>query len=166
MEALRGRLASVGVVEAKPAELLLDATLPCGQSFRWKKQPDNSWFGVLGRHFVALEQRAEENKIYFASSNPSSQDMHDKLHDYFQLRYVLQDYYDTWSQIHEEDEKSKKLGGSINEAFGAASVRLPGIRLLRQDPHECFFSFICSQNNNIKRIAQMIDKLTVVRRLW
>jgi N-glycosylase/DNA lyase len=162
MEKVRKSLPSLGVLEISPNELLLDATLPCGQSFRWKKQPDNSWFGVLGRHFVALEQHGNENKIYFASTNPSPQDMHEKLHDYFQLKIVLQDCYHQWSQVHSDDEKTKKFE-SINAAFGEAAERLPGIRLLRQDPHECFFSFICSQNNNIKRISQMIDKLTLVR---
>lgn len=36
---------------------------------------------------------------------------------------------------------------------------LPGLRIVRQDPVECLFSFICSSNNNIQRIQQMIDKL-------
>lgn len=36
---------------------------------------------------------------------------------------------------------------------------LPGLRLVRQDPVECLFSFICSSNNNIQRIQQMLDKL-------
>lgn len=36
---------------------------------------------------------------------------------------------------------------------------LPGMRILRQPPVECLFSFICSSNNNISRITQMLDKL-------
>lgn len=36
---------------------------------------------------------------------------------------------------------------------------LPGHRLVRQDPVECLFAFICSSNNNIQRIQQMVDKL-------
>lgn len=31
--------------------------------------------------------------------------------------------------------------------------------MLRQDPGECLFSFICSSNNHISRIQGMIDRL-------
>ena len=36
---------------------------------------------------------------------------------------------------------------------------LPGMRVLRQDPVECLFSFICSSNNNIARIGGMLRAL-------
>ncbi len=43
--------------------------------------------------------------------------------------------------------------------FKPISVNLPGVRCLRQDPWECTLSFICSSNNNIKRITQLVNAL-------
>lgn len=31
--------------------------------------------------------------------------------------------------------------------------------MLRQDPEECLFQFICSSNNHIKRIHGMVERL-------
>eukprot|EP00920_Eleutheroschizon_duboscqi_P035532 GHVT01085808.1.p1 GENE.GHVT01085808.1~~GHVT01085808.1.p1 ORF type:complete len:241 (-),score=13.87 GHVT01085808.1:265-987(-) len=36
---------------------------------------------------------------------------------------------------------------------------LPGVRVLRQEPVECTIAFICSANNNISRITQMMDSI-------
>ena len=33
--------------------------------------------------------------------------------------------------------------------------------MLRQDPSECLFSFICSSNNHISRIHGMVNKMCV-----
>jgi len=43
--------------------------------------------------------------------------------------------------------------------FGKVSDKLTGIRCLRQDPWECTLSFICSQNNNIKRITGLVRSI-------
>lgn len=38
---------------------------------------------------------------------------------------------------------------------------MEGVRILRQDPLETLFAFICSSNNNIERISGMVNKLCV-----
>lgn len=53
--------------------------------------------------------------------------------------------YDQWTR------RSDRMARVINS--------LSGLRIVRQDPVECLFSFICSSNNNIQRIQQMVDKL-------
>ena len=37
-----------------------------------------------------------------------------------------------------------------------------GIRILKADPHEMIYSFTISQNNNIKRIQKIIEKLCTI----
>ncbi|XP_064422380.1 N-glycosylase/DNA lyase [Latimeria chalumnae] len=69
----------------------------------------------------------------------------DTLEDYFQLNVKLADLYQQWS---EADPNFRKKA----QAF-------PGVRVLRQDPVECLFSFICTSNNNISRITGMIERL-------
>lgn len=34
-----------------------------------------------------------------------------------------------------------------------------GARIMRQDPTECLFQFICSSNNHISRIHGMVERL-------
>lgn len=46
-----------------------------------------------------------------------------------------------------------------DKRFAEVYQRLPGIRILRQQPWECTISFICSSNNNISRITKMLNGL-------
>lgn len=44
-----------------------------------------------------------------------------------------------------------------DKRFAELATHLGGARVLRQDPLECLIQFICSSNNNIKRITMMVD---------
>jgi N-glycosylase/DNA lyase len=67
------------------------------------------------------------------------------IKDYFQLNVSIAALYKTWSEV--------------DSNFQLVSTKFEGIRLLRQDPVENLFSFICSSNNHISRISSMIEKL-------
>jgi len=78
---------------------------------------------------------AEDDKIY-----------EQKLVDYFQLGVNLSALYKQWS--------------SADKHFQLISDRFPGIRIMRQDPTENLFAFICSSNNHVSRISGMVNKLS------
>lgn len=67
------------------------------------------------------------------------------LRDYFQLNIKLGDLYSKW--------------GAADPHFKHISNIFTGVRMLRQDPTECLFSFICTSNNHISRIQGMVERL-------
>lgn len=149
-----------GFLEVDSEELDLERTLLGGQSFRWTKsdQPSGDdgqivFTGVVRDHVLQL-WRHSPTSIAFRKLNSASK-LQDKktdnkqiegvLTDYFQLNYKLKDLYKQWS--------------SKDSHLSTCCDFYKGFRILRQDPEENLFSFICATNNNIKRISQMIDKM-------
>ncbi len=49
---------------------------------------------------------------------------------------------------------------SLNENIRKLIELYPGLRILRQDPVQCIFSFLCSSNNNIPRIRTILKNLS------
>lgn len=68
------------------------------------------------------------------------------LKDYFNMSTDTTKLYEDWS--------------SRDNHFKNKSIKYLGIRVLRQDPWENLCSFICSSNNNVKRISQLVQKMT------
>lgn len=142
--------------------LRLSLTLPGGQAFRWRdvgpvhwaaqESVYHEWAGVLADHLVVLRQRSEEpapdtpESVYFRLASDGKLDEVEPI-----LRDYLQSDLDMWPMVEgfcEADEK-----------FAKVFPHYRGARMLRQEPVECFFAFICSSNNNIKRITMMVHHL-------
>ena len=115
-----------------------------GQSFTWIRISDHQWLNVINNKIVILVRA--NGKIYLQSSE-TDQDLLDHVKDYFRLDYDLRTMYHQWS--------------SVDDHFKSLAPEYPAIRLLRQDPVETLFSFICSQNNAIPRITKMVQHLKV-----
>jgi len=136
------------------SELRLDITLRCGQSFRWKQfeseEPSSLgtdrpvFVGVLQSKLLLLSQ-SPDRIFYHCVNNEECDQTADLLKDYFQLSVNLSELYRHWA---DKDPIFEKI-----------AVDYPGVRILRQDPVENVFSFICSANNNITRISSMVEKL-------
>lgn len=133
-------------------ELNLQVVLDCGQSFRWKKSDfsGDTWIGVLTGKIWILKQTENGDIMYMTVNkigSSNSEDDEKTLIDYFQLKVSVAELYEKWK---DNDSNFKNL-----------PLKFIGIRILRQDPVENLFSFICSQNNNIARITQLVEKLCV-----
>lgn len=121
-------------------DLDLKETLDCGQCFRWRELEDGSFTGVV-RGKVA-SARVEGDRLILDGVNEDDRAM---WRDYFDLDL---DY----SAI-------KRKLSAIHPVLADAAAYAPGIRILRQEPFEALISFIISQNNNIKRITGIVQRL-------
>lgn len=71
-------------------------------------------------------------------------DTEDLLRHYFSLNIDLASLYQQWSK---DDPNFRKK-----------APQFTGVRILNQDAWEALICFICSSNNNISRISQMVSR--------
>ena len=114
------------------SKINIDSTINSGQVFLWDKI-DGIWYGVNGLEIF----RVEQNPFDITSSQK-------KDTDFFR-----------------QDDKMKKILNEISKdsLVRSAVKHFPGLRLLRQDPFQCYISFICSSNSSIQNIKQMLKRL-------
>lgn len=127
------------VVSGVPC-LDVELCLFCGQAFRWRKNSDGSFHGIVGRRITDVSQK--DNTLIFR--NTTLEDFNSLWKDYFDLEA---DYEKYCSAL----KKDKYAKMACEEYYG--------IRILHQQPWEALCSFIISQNNNIPRITAIIDRL-------
>ncbi|KAL3687840.1 hypothetical protein R1sor_014149 [Riccia sorocarpa] len=135
------RWRSLGV---SPKELNLALTVVTGQTFRWRSTGNSQFTGVVGSHLISLRQSSEEVS-FLVHSRDEDASVEEELRDYLNLGTLLEDLYAEFTLA--------------DVRFAAVAPYLTGARLLRQNPVECVFQFICSSNNHISRISGMVDFL-------
>jgi len=114
----------------------------CGQCFRWLKEEDNSYTGVVQGKVVNVKK--ENDIIIFDNTN--KEDFDNIWLDYFDLG---RDYSEIKNELKVMDEYLEKA-----TEFGK------GIRILQQDGWEMLISFIISANNRIPMIQRAINNLS------
>lgn len=151
-------------------------------NFRWSKTANGEWLGIISGYVCSLKQDTKGNLLYLfhkstkngsrneegtlptkrqkkmprkpqntapQENNGSLLNHESILTEYLNLEFPLEEHYISWSKV---DENFKKVGQNYK-----------GIRILRQDPVENLFSFICSANNNIPRyIKEALLKILIV----
>ncbi|MBQ9764586.1 MAG: 8-oxoguanine DNA glycosylase [Lachnospiraceae bacterium] len=112
-----------------------------GQCFRWKKLADERYRIIaFGKKLDVWE---ENEKFYF---DCTKEDFDAIWYEYFDLGT---DYEAVLRAIDAEDRFMINAAGASN-----------GIRILKQELWEMIISYIISQNNNIPRIKNSIEKLS------
>ncbi|KAK4230980.1 DNA glycosylase [Podospora fimiseda] len=128
------------------AELCINTTLRCGQSFRWRNINDE-WHCVLRGRLISLKQ--DPTHLHYKVTWPKTPEPEDDtvalLRNYFSLSLSVSDLYKEWA--------------ASDANFRRRAPAFTGIRILNQDAWEALVAFICSSNNNISRISQMVLKL-------
>lgn len=118
----------------------LGDTLLCGQCFRFKETEEGTYNGVAFGRELTLEKH-DDILILFTSE---------------------EDFLNIWRSYFDLDldyGKIKEELSGLHPTLAEAARFAPGIRILRQEPFEALISFIISQNNNIKRISGIVERL-------
>lgn len=114
----------------------LDATLACGQVFRWDRAADGWWYGVVGNRVLKIRQ--DGDRLSYAGVPASF------IRNYFSL----------------DTDLGAILAAIDTDPFiHACIMKNCGLRLVRQPPWECTVSYICSTNSNIPTIRRRIASI-------
>ena len=131
---------------------------------RWRKSEDDVWSCALHGRILSLRQDPTHlhYKAVFPehsqtpSTPPSSaskstmvssleyDDTEDLVYHYLNLGPHLTAMYEQWS--------------TADANFNKKAPKFTGVRILKQDAWEALIGFICSSNNNIIRISQMVRR--------
>ncbi|KAM9963647.1 hypothetical protein ACTFIW_006885 [Dictyostelium discoideum] len=163
-------------------KLDLKKTLFSAQSFIWKEivinEIVNEYVGVIGDNIIVLRYKegSEQDIIEYKFIDSKKRINHDSevmkmqdristLQNYFYLDLDINQLFKKWRN--DDNDNDNNVGDSdqklhqLNHQFRKSCDKFIGLRLTRQNPVDCLFSFICSQNNNVSRITSLVNKLIV-----
>nr|WP_312578583.1 DNA glycosylase [Sedimentibacter sp.] len=115
--------------------------LECGQCFRWNREDDGSYTGVVQNKVINVSQK--ETDIYFNNAN---------MDDYDSL---IKNYFDMDTNYSEIKNRV-----NLDEVMNTAIKFGNGIRILNQDEWEVMISFMISANNRIPMIKNVIENIS------
>lgn len=113
----------------------------CGQCFRWVREQDGSYSGVVREKVINAAFQAGDLIL----DNVTFEEFDRIWYDYFDLG---------------RDYGAVKKAVAVDDIMREAVAFGGGIRLLRQETWETMISFIISANNNIPRITRIINDLS------
>ena len=112
-------------------EINIEDTINSGQVFLWEKK-ENEWYGINGQNVLVIDEKTRD----FRKNNA-------------ELIFFRQN--DNFEEIYSYLKKDKIVKKALDT--------FPGIRLLQQDPFQCYISFIVSSNSNNPNIKTRLQNL-------
>ncbi len=111
----------------------LENTINSGQVFLWTKQKE-FWYGINGQDILKINNLG-------------------KITSYSNKKYDFFRNIDDMKEIIKSISKDKTTKIAVKKYLG--------LRLIRQDPFQCFISFIVSSNSNIQKIKSSLEKISI-----
>ncbi|TAK17347.1 MAG: DNA repair protein [Nitrosarchaeum sp.] len=111
----------------------LENTINSGQVFLWTKQKE-FWYGINGQDILKINNLG-------------------KITSYSKKKYDFFRNSDNMEEIIKSISKDKTTKMAVKKYLG--------LRLIRQDPFQCFISFIVSSNSNIQKIKSSLEKISI-----
>src|SRR6266498_5860190 len=115
-----------------------EISINSGQMFLWEKY-NNSWYGTYANYILKFSITKDE--VEFCSTPK----------------------FDNWEHfIFRLDDDIRNIFSNFSNDIILLKLlkRYTGLRLIRQDPHQCMISFACSSNTNIAMIRRMLVNLS------
>lgn len=121
-----------------------ELTINSGQMFLWQKKRD-AWYGIHTDRVLKLSYERQDNN---------------------QDRSRIS--YESYPQEHGWEKKLFRMDDDIDKILNTISfdplvrnsiMTFRGLRVMRQDPIQCMFSFLCASNINIQRIRTVLFNL-------
>jgi N-glycosylase/DNA lyase len=110
----------------------IENTINSGQVFLWNKIGEQ-WVGVDGQDILILNQSSFDARSLSGNID---------------------------NFLRTDDNLKKILSNIVKDKIVQRAVKQsPGLRLIRQDPFQCYISFICSSNSSIQNIKSMLENL-------
>lgn len=124
----------------------LSQILDCGQCFTFSKLDSadpltETWHGTAGGRYLKIAQR-QDGALLFYNTSPA----------------LFEQFWKSYFDLDTDYAHIKSIL-SQDSVLAKATQYAPGIRILRQNAWEALCCFIISQNNNIKRIRGIVERL-------
>ena len=113
----------------------------CGQCFRWNKEEDGSYTGVIKNSVINVKKIG--NEVEFTGVCDEN------------IKQICEEYFNLQTNYEAIKEKLSNIDIYLKNSIEYGN----GIRILKQDLWETLLSFIISANNNIPRIKTIIERI-------